>query len=146
MVYQYKTGCRHVVPVEVAVAELEKLPEVTAHNVVEAARAEDAPLHREFEWDDSIAGEHWREKQARDLIQHIVVVHEDTPTLEPVRAYHHLTIESPAYTPIQVIMKSHDMTEQLLACAKKELTAFKRKYAGLEALTKVFVAIDELTA
>lgn len=146
MVYQYKTGCKHVVPVDVVVEEFNKLPEVTAKNVVDAARAEDAPLHREFEWDDSIAGEKWREEQARMLIRHIVLVPEEAPTVEPVRAYHHLSVENNVYTPTEVIFKSVDMTKQLLDAAKNELKAFKRKYSGLEALAKVFIAIDELTA
>lgn len=146
MVYQYKTGTRHVVPVETVVQELNKLDVITAKNVVDAARDEAAPLHREFEWDDSIAGECWRESQARELIRHIVIVPEDAPMTEPVRAYHHLTIESRAYTPMEVIIKNTDMTEQLLKQAKAELQTFKRKYAGIEALSKLFVVIDELTA
>lgn len=143
MIYQFKTGSHHKVSVETAVEELSKLPEITAKNVVNAARAEDAPLHKEFEWDDAIAGELYREDQARALIRHIVIVPDEAPMLEPVRAYHHLTVESNAYTPTEVILKSVTMTDQLLEQAKSELRAFKRKYSGIEALTKVFMAIDE---
>lgn len=144
MVYQYKTGCKHVVPVEVVVGEFEKLPEVTAKNVVDAARPEESPLHREFEWDNSIAGEKWREEQARALIRHIVIVPDSKPDLEPVRAYVNIYTETNVYTPTEVILKHSDMTEQLLNQAMCELRTFKRKYSGLEALAKVFKAIDEI--
>lgn len=146
MVYQYKTGCKHVVPVDVVMEEFSKLPEVTAKNVVDIARAEDAPLHREFEWDDSIAGERWREEQARTLIRHIVIVQEEKPQTEPVRAFCHLTVESSVYTPTEVILRSASMTEQMLDQAKRELKAFRRKYSGLQALAKIFADIDDLTA
>jgi hypothetical protein len=36
--------------------------------IVEGARARRHPLHRYFEWDDGIAAEQWRRKQAMDMM------------------------------------------------------------------------------
>ena len=42
---------------------------ITPSDVVDAARPEDSPLHSRFEWDDSVAGEKYREAQAAQLIR-----------------------------------------------------------------------------
>jgi hypothetical protein len=39
----------------------------TAADIVDAARPDDAPLHRYFEWDDGVAAERYRETQARHM-------------------------------------------------------------------------------
>ncbi len=41
--------------------------------VVDDARDPKSPLHAEFEWDDSLAGEKWRQQQARVLIHSVRV-------------------------------------------------------------------------
>ena len=52
--------------------ELEKLYEqhgtVSTEIVLDAARNKKHPLHKYFEWDDSIAGEKWRQSQALQMI------------------------------------------------------------------------------
>lgn len=51
--------------------EHEKVP---ADAVVEWARTHPkSDLHRQFEWDDAVAGEKYRVEQARDLIQRVLV-------------------------------------------------------------------------
>jgi hypothetical protein len=37
--------------------------------VVQEARNEESPLHKEFTWDDSTAAVQWREQQAREIIR-----------------------------------------------------------------------------
>ena len=55
-------------------AELEKLGEdITASGVVALARKKSSAMHDYFEWDDSIAGEKYRESQARTLIKMLKV-------------------------------------------------------------------------
>ena len=44
---------------------------ITPRMVVDAARAEDSPLHSYFEWDDEIAAEKYREMQARTLLRSV---------------------------------------------------------------------------
>ena len=48
------------------------------------------------------------------------------------------------YEPIQVILRDEDKTAMLLEQAKRELQAFKAKYAGLKELADVIKAIDDV--
>lgn len=49
--------------------KLERKGEITSQRVVNAARNESHPLHGCFEWDDTVAGEKWRNEQARRIIR-----------------------------------------------------------------------------
>lgn len=122
--------------------KLEKEGKLTAKNLVDVSREENAPLHDEFEWDDAVAGELYREEQARNIIRHLEVVMVNNQ--EPVRAYFTLSRVEPEYKSIDAILKSEDDTEALLKMAYQELRAFQKKYGKLERLKGVFRAIDEI--
>lgn len=46
---------------------------LTPEAVIEDARSPKSPLHDQFEWDDSVAAQHWRTEQARQLIRSVTV-------------------------------------------------------------------------
>lgn len=147
MVYQWKTGSRHKVAAAVAAEVMDRLAEEERLNpteLVEESRPEDAPLHTEFEWDDSIAAGKWREEQASALIRHLVVRIEANEQEYPTRQYFMVQREANTYELIQVILKDEDKTAMLLDQAKRELQAFKAKYAGLKELAAVISAIDSV--
>lgn len=147
MVYQWKTGSRHKVSAAVAAEVMDRLAEEERLNpaeLVEESRPEDAPLHSEFEWDDSVAAEKYRETQAGELIRHLVVRIEANDQEYPTRQYFMVQPEAKIYEPIQVILKDEDKTAMLLDQAKRELQAFKAKYAGLKELSEVIRAIDSV--
>ena len=54
-------------------SELEREGRLLPADVVDDARDADSPLHSHFEWDDSIAAEHYRLDQARNLIRSIKI-------------------------------------------------------------------------
>ena len=147
MVYKWKTGSYHKVSALVAGAEMCRLAEegrLTPSDLVEDSRPEDAPLHAEFEWDDSIAAEKYREDQARAIIRHLTVQIEANNEQYQVRQYFIVQKESNEYEPIQIILKDEDKTAMLLDQAKRELQAFKAKYACLKELAAVISAIDSI--
>lgn len=147
MIYKFAAGSVHCVSPEVAGPILNRMGEegrLTPKNVVNEARPEESPLHPEFEWDDAIAAEKWREKQAQLLIAHTIIVNEEDEKPEPVRAFY-VTVEKSHYEPINAIMKDEAKKNVLLENAKRELIAFKKKYKTLNELAKVFDAIDQLT-
>lgn len=147
MIYKFASGSVHCVSPEVAGPILNRMGEegrLTPKNVVDEARPEESPLHPEFEWDDAIAAEKWREKQAQLLIAHTIIVNEEDEKPEPVRAFF-VTVEKSRYEPINAIMKDEAKKNVLLENAKRELIAFKKKYKTLNELAKVFDAIDQLT-
>lgn len=146
MTYQWKTGTRAKADAQVAGEMCERLAEegrLTAEDLLDENRPEDAPLHGEFEWNDGIAAEEWRKQQARNIINHLVVVREN---VEPVRGFFQIERKTSAYQPIGTILRHADQTNQLLDTALRELTAFQRKYNALCQLSKVFDAISEAKA
>lgn len=147
MIYQWKAGARQKVPAQVAgelCAGLAQSGALTAANLVSVSRPEDAPLHGEFEWNDTEAAERWREQQARVLISSITVISADLPASEPVKAFVNVLYSQPEYESITAVVRQADKYAALMERALAELQSFQRKYKLLSELAPVFSAIDEL--
>ena len=119
-------------------AELAEQGRLSPEELVNVSRDEQSPLHGMFEWDDTVAAERYREVQARKIIRSVEVVLADSPI--PQRAFQ--TVEPKVYQTIERVMDSEQMRQILLKNAKRELEAFRRKYARLTELAQVFEAID----
>lgn len=141
MIYQWKQGARIRANAQAAgemCQELERNGQLSAKNLLDANRPEDAPLHSEFEWDDGIAAESWREQQARNIINSLIV---KTDSTEPVRAFFKIENIGNAYHSINTILSEEDKTQKLLATALRELTAVEAKYRTIEKLSAVWESI-----
>ena len=146
MVYSWKQGTRYKTDANVAgtvCAEMEAAGTLTAENLVEASRPEEAPLHDEFEWDNTKAADEWRKHQARNIIHSLVLVTEPGTKTEGVRAFFKLEVKSPNYESIVAIVQEENKYEALKASALRELKAFQKKYAQITELANVFAAIAE---
>ena len=55
--------------------------------VVQEASSDDSPLHKYFEWDDSVAGQRWRVHQARMMIALSVEFIPGVKTSEEVKVF-----------------------------------------------------------
>ena len=145
MVYQWKSGARISADAQVAgemCAKLEKEGRLTAKNLLNENREKDAPLHDAFNWNDSEAAELFREEQARYIIRSIVVKKENVA--EPIRQFIHVDVNENKYHSVDVLLSKVDTRDAVLRMALAELQAFRKKYQGLEELSKVFAAIDQL--
>lgn len=147
MVYKWKTyGYRTSAETAGSVCEeLDRTVGLTPANLVDASRPEDAPLHQEFEWDDTVAAEAYRKEQARMMITNLAIVIEERKQ-EPVRAFYSLEYgfrkNSGTYVSTVKIMSDSDKRAALLEKAKGEMIAFKSKYSMLTELADVFESID----
>ena len=144
MKYKFKEGSYIKADAQAAGEICEKLAaekNLTAKSLLEASRAEDAPLHGCFEWDDSVAGELYREQQARHIINCLCIVEENK---EPIRAYFNILRTESTYEHIDVILQSPNEYMELLKRAKSELQIFKKKYKQLKELALVFRAIEQI--
>lgn len=143
MVYEWKPGSRYKVDANTAGAVCEQLESegnLSAKSLLDVSRPDDAPLHSEFEWDDSVAAEKFREDQARHMIRHLIVRLDSQPQ-EPVRCFFKIeTAEAvpESYTRIETVLKKPDMRAELLKQALAELEAFQKKYNTLCELASVF--------
>lgn len=147
MVYQYKSNTRLKAPAQVAgemCAELERTVGLTPKTLLDANRDPAAALHNEFEWDDAIAAEGYREQQASYIIRHIEVVPDMDGEQEPVRAFVNIVSEERSYVPIGVAIRNEDMSAQLFKQALRDMQAFRRKYNALERLQKLMAVMDEI--
>ena len=146
MVYQWKNSAYIKADANVAgkmCEELERTVGLTAETMLEANRAESAPLHSEFEWDDEIAAEGYRLQQARHIINCLCIRQEDAKK-EPIRAFFRVDTASSSYESLDVIIRQEDKYAALLKAAGNELKAFKKKYAALKELEELFKLIDDL--
>lgn len=163
MVYQWKKGARVSGDATAIGREIESIGQaVDARAVVEKARDKSTALHGCFEWDDSIAAEEYRLKQARDVMAALVVTVEapDAPEREvTVRAYEHVDLGPSAeprmaYVPIKKALKAPDLREQVMArlratVREAEETATRYEYLSTKFasarghLAKARAAIEE---
>lgn len=104
--------------------------------VVEAARSRKNPLHRFFEWDDTIAAELHRRHQARHLISSIRLVSNSNEP--PARAYLslHMRADGIRYRQHEKVAKSDELQAALLGQALAELRAMRVRYRSLISLCR----------
>lgn len=146
MIYKWK-DCSHIsIDANTAgkvCSDLEERGELTASKLVDTSRPEEAPLHTAFEWNNDVAGELWREHQARHIIN-CLVIEQKGQEEQPVRAFFVTHDETRKYESTLRIMSSESKKADLLKTALAELNSFRRKYATLKELDTVFIAIDEV--
>lgn len=153
----WKNGVQYKVEAIVAAETIRNLQNklgkdtITAKDLLDASRDENAPLHSCFEWDDGIAAEKYREWQARHIINSIVIqnVSDDT-SLPPTRLFVNVVKSgSPKvkgqYASITVAFANETYHKQVLANALIELQNFRRKYQVYSELSGVFSAIDSFS-
>lgn len=146
MVYQWKSGARIRADAQLAGEMCMKLADegrLTAKDLLDESRPVDAPLHDEFEWDDSLAAESWREHQARNIINSLLIVPEKS---EPVRGFFKIEQAERNYHSVTAILSRKDTAQRLFDNAMRELMAFQRKYQALEQFNEVWQAIANIQA
>jgi hypothetical protein len=121
MTYQFRdihnSFNRKAITPDIAGTELERIYEkngaLRPADVVNEARPADAPLHPAFEWNNKVAGEKWRQEQARNLIRTVVVVTPDKNGEEvEEKVYVNVRMDSEnSYAPTRVVVKDDDLFE-----------------------------------
>lgn len=151
--YEFKMPGLHKVSAEAAGRVCDYLantPEgLTPQRLVDVSRDVNAPLHNEFEWDDSIAGEKYREQQAQKLIQHLVIVQSSIQTerqvklekIEKDRNFVSTGEQDTKYITLATALSEDKWRANLLDAARRDMQAFIAKYRRLKELTKV---IDDM--
>lgn len=106
----------------------EKHGKLEAKKVVDEARPVDAPLHPNFEWNDGIAGERWREHQARNLIRTVKVINPGTQ--ESYHAFVHISNRGEEgregyYERAEVVAQDIDLFARALADIQRKITGLQ---------------------
>ena len=135
--------------------ELEKLGEaITPDAVVLAASSPESILHSCFEWKDDEAARRFRLHQARQLLNHVmVVVAMPNGKQSPMRAFHSIVVsgvsadgaekKQRAYIHIKLAETNPAAAAQVIEQAKAELQAWARRYRDYkDYLPVVFEALE----
>ena len=124
---------------------IEKKDELTAESLLEKAKENNSSLHDFFEWDDTAAAEKWRMVQARNVINEVRVIVNDTEmyAFESVRI-NAVTEETSEreYKPIVEILNNDDYKAQLVNRAMSEIEHWQKRYEQINELSPIFDSID----
>lgn len=146
MVYQWKAIAAYKIEAQQAGQELERITDkhngLTPEIIVDESRADTAVLHNCFDWNDETAAESWRKQQARQLVASLVTVEIDgQKPAEPVRAFIHVQGN---YTAANVVVKTKEFADEMLAQARNDFDNYRRKYSVLAELSELFRTADEV--
>lgn len=144
MVYQWKgAACIKVDAQQAGLVceQLEQTGGLTAKRLLDASRPQDAPLHDEFEWNDTEAAEKYREQQARHIINSLTIVVDEQPV---TRAFVNIRTVGSSYESISIIVQKEDKYAALLDQCKKELQAFLKKYNSIKELAPIADAAKKI--
>lgn len=117
--------------------------------IVDESRAEDAPLHNRFEWDDTVAAEQYRFLQAARIIRGVRVTHaeggadtepEGVRAFLPVRGRERDDAGSWTYEPTRKALADPTSRCILLNEMRRDWRAFQSKY---QALSEYATLIEE---
>ena len=152
--FSWKQGASFPVSAQVAADTIRKLQQtlgqefVTAQDLLDASRDENAPLHSCFEWDDTIAAELYRRTQAGKIIRSIEIhiVKDDKPPISTrlfVNTQPVASRNEGKFVFIDTTLKNPDYRQIALNNALSELRAFQHKYDVFQELAAVHKAIDD---
>ena len=123
---------------------------VAPERLVDVSRPVTAPLHNEFEWNNDVAAEKYRNEQARQIIKNIVRVEisEEAGEPKPIkcwvnseRAFVPTDERLHRYVTLEAALTNQDWRKNLIETAKRDMRSFIAKYRRLTELANI---IDEM--
>lgn len=106
--------------------------------VLEDARQDTSPLHRHFQWDDTIAAENYRRWQARSLIAKCRITIEPR-TESTIRAFVSLPSDrglEGGYRVMTTVLSEDDQREELVSDMRNRVTYWTRQASLLDPQTR----------
>jgi len=137
--------------IHAALQDLERaLGHVRPAAIVDAARSPRSLLHRYFEWDDDVAAERFRLRQAQLLVQAVILTVEHNGREIATRAWSSVRVKTPewtgrVYVETSKAMQMPDLRAQLIGAALRDMKIFRARYATLREVVDVLVAMDGVT-
>lgn len=119
---------------------------LSPQTLLDASRPEDTVLHNEFEWDDTIAAEQFRLRQAGHIIRSMIVVHENTGENKTEKTPMICRVFFPThdrednrqgtYESVFVLSKNENTRDRMMRDCMNELTWIRNKYAALKEIAE----------
>jgi hypothetical protein len=115
----------------------------TPEQIIEVAKPKSSPIHKYFEWDDKRAAHLYRLKQARQIIQALIIEIDGKDARQFVNVYIE-TDEKRSYLDIHKARESQSIWSQVLERAMQEAASYKRRYENLKELGPIIEAINKV--
>lgn len=98
---------------------------VTPRDVIYSAKEKSSPIHKYFEWDDTIAGEKYREVQARKLLGSVVEVVTINREKQTHRSFYNVKNSdgNPVYVTLQKAISTPDYIVDVVERAQMNIKA-----------------------
>lgn len=121
--------------------------------VLKQAEPPGAPLHDFFTWDNGIAGDKWRQEEARHLIRSIRIIRTDIPISEQPIVRKYLSVsasdtesrfDGSAYLSSDEVAASADYRQQTLNAAMAELRRWQGRHDGLREFFGIYAEIESV--
>lgn len=118
--------------------------------LVNVSRSPGAPLHRLFEWDDSVAASAHRRQQARMVVRELRVVEVTDEGEQHTQAFVHVIRmhndqACEGYRLTRLVVQSRDEYAQVLEEAWAGLKAWRKRYRHLTEFNAIIGLVDEMT-
>lgn len=112
--------------------------------VVESARKRSSPLHKYFDWNDTVAAGRWRVHQARSLISWVQIELIKGKSSRAFVNIDDVSTGQQVYLSLERALSDSVLRKQLLVDSIREIDYWQDKYAVLRELSLVFSAIKKV--
>jgi hypothetical protein len=121
---------------------------ITPTNVVEASKPSDAILHPHFEWNNTKASHLYREHQARNLLNIVVIVHKTKRGTGEAQAFVNIIGDDSerSYQAIADVMATTEGRETIIQRYLERLVRMQREFRNIREFAQIVNAIDDLAA
>lgn len=116
-VYKWKESARFSADVQAIGEELESIETRNPEQIVAFAEDESTELHKCFTWDDARAAHFYRLREARKIVQSVIVV-DESEDRKPIeyRAFESVVIDDQRqYIPTKTALSNEDTRKQIFA-------------------------------
>lgn len=137
---------------DAALAELHQLADanggdLTPDIVLDSARPSDSPLHKHFEWDDSVAAEQYRRNQARTLLRAYRLRIVDSAGERTVRYWTNVIREDQhVYKRTQEVVQIETLRQQRRLAIMRDLNRIRGELATFDSLGEALTLVDDALA
>ena len=149
--YKFAEGAVHKVDAKSVGEACEQLEKeygaCTPQRLLDYSRNPASPLHKEFDWDDTVAAEKWRLEQSRLLIAHVRIVRSDDQNERGgyiERGFVSAPGRQHAYVSMSTALSNEVYKNHLLEQAKRESMCFIAKYRKLKELAGVISEMEKV--
>ncbi len=135
------------IDIDLAIQEMERIESLygslTPQNILDASRPQNALFHTLFQWDDTLAAEHYRLQQARTILNNIEVSVISDGQAKQISVYE--VIKQPSTTPVYKSINSMtiDDIDFIKMRTLKELNILKDKLSVYKEFSKVTSTLNQ---